>query len=100
MRNITSLSNEEIKSIVSLKDSKERYAQKKFVAEGVRTITTLTQGNTKLSALYIIPDMLETAHAIASPEKMVITSPYAYPGLPAWQASPFAKATEDTSADR
>lgn len=74
MRNITSLSNEEIKSIASLKDSKERYAQKKFIAEGVRTITTLAQGTMKLSALYITPDLLEAAHAITDALKIVIIS--------------------------
>ena len=74
MRNITSLSNEEIKNIASLKDAKERYAQKKFVAEGIRTIATILQGNIKLSMLYTVPDMLEQALALAPAEKIVIIS--------------------------
>jgi len=74
MRNITSLDNQEIKNIAALKDAKERYAQEKFVAEGVRTISTILKGNIKLSALYVIEKLFTQALEIAAADKIIIIS--------------------------
>ncbi len=52
MKVITSKTNEEIKSVCALHDRKERESQNKFIAEGLRTVTTLIKSGMKVVQLY------------------------------------------------
>lgn len=65
MKTITSKTNEEIKSVCALHDRKEREAQNKFIAEGLRTVTTLIKNSMKVVQLY------STEKHLAEAQKLV-----------------------------
>jgi TrmH family RNA methyltransferase len=61
---ITSLHHPLIKEIRKLHDHKGRDEQQRFIAEGVRTCTTLLTSPLACEYLFITPDMHETAQAL------------------------------------
>ena len=56
MKTILSTANEEIKSVRALHENKGRQEQKKFIAEGLRTCTTLIKNQMKLVQLYVLEE--------------------------------------------
>ena len=66
MKTITSRANEEVKSVCDLHDSKGRKAQNQFMAEGLRTCTTLIKNGMKLIQLYVTQDNLPAAQELAN----------------------------------
>lgn len=61
MKTITSLTNEDIKIVTALHHAKYRHMHQQFIAEGIRTISTLLQANIKLTQLYVTDEMLTQA---------------------------------------
>lgn len=61
MKVITSVTNEEIKAVTSLQHAKYRQANQHFIAEGLRTVSTLLQSGIKLYQLYVQDEMLTKA---------------------------------------
>lgn len=59
-KTITSVANEAVKHVVSLHLPKYRQEHQQFIAEGLRTITTLLQAGERLVALYVTNKMLPT----------------------------------------
>ena len=72
MKKITSLVNLEIKAITALSKTKERYAQKKFVAEGLRTCSTLLEAKMKLVQLYVTEDQLPFVQKICTEQYITL----------------------------
>lgn len=64
MKLITSTANPEIKKVASLGQAKNRYEEKKFIAEGFRTISTLIDGGMVLVQLYVTEHMLDQAQSL------------------------------------
>jgi TrmH family RNA methyltransferase len=64
-RQLTSTTNTEIKSVVDLHDARGRKKEKKFIAEGLRTISTLMQGGMQLHMVYVTQEMLDDAQKLA-----------------------------------
>lgn len=61
MKTITSLQNPEIKSVAALHSKKGRTEQNKFMAEGLRAITTITNAGYKPLAIYATDKMFDHA---------------------------------------
>lgn len=61
IKTITSRTNEEVKLVAALKDKKERDEQNKFIAEGLRTCSTLAKSGVKLVQLYTTKANLDDA---------------------------------------
>lgn len=59
-RIISSVQNDEIKEVIKLRDPKERRKQKRFIVEGLRTITTFLEAGHKPSVCYVLEDMVNT----------------------------------------
>lgn len=59
MKTITSVQNAEIKAVAQLSDSKERYKQGRFIAEGNRVCKTLLESGVQLVQLYVVPERLD-----------------------------------------
>src|SRR6516165_4380252 len=66
MKTITSKMNEEIKSVCALHDRKGREEQNRFIAEGLRTVTTLIKNKMKLVQLYATEKNLPDAQKLAN----------------------------------
>jgi len=74
-RTITSVQNDEVKSIVRLHDARERREHKLFIAEGIRTCTTLLENGMKISQLFLSDkSLIATFDTYIQPEKIVIVS--------------------------
>jgi TrmH family RNA methyltransferase len=71
---ITSRQNSEIKLIQELHGSKGRKSHKKFIAEGLRTCSTLLAGGCILEQLYVTEPVQQTAHALVSAEKITVVN--------------------------
>lgn len=65
MKTITSKTNEEIKLVCALHDRKGREEQNRFIAEGLRTVTTLIKNSMKIVQLYT------TEKYVADAQKLV-----------------------------
>jgi len=65
MKNITSVHNEEIKSVAALKNTKDRDDQGRFIAEGERVITTFVESGWKITTLYAIQELADRAEKLA-----------------------------------
>lgn len=64
MRSITSVQNPELKSLVRLKDRRDRERERLFLIEGARELTRAVEGNVALRTLYVCPELLSPdAHA-------------------------------------
>lgn len=74
MKIITSRQNPEIKLIQELHGSKERKLHKKFIAEGLRTCSTLLTGGCTLEQFYVTESVQQTAHALVSAEKITVVN--------------------------
>jgi TrmH family RNA methyltransferase len=66
MKTITSKTNEEIKSVCALHDRKGRETQNRFIAEGLRTVTTLIKNSMKLAQLFTTQENLAEAQKLAN----------------------------------
>jgi RNA methyltransferase, TrmH family len=66
MKTITSKANEEIKLVCALHDRKGREDQNRFIAEGLRTVTTLIKNRMKLMQLYTTEKNLSDAKNLAN----------------------------------
>jgi TrmH family RNA methyltransferase len=60
-RQITSTTNNEVKAVVQLHDTKGRKAQQKFIAEGLRACTDLIDGGMTLVMMYVTEDLIQDA---------------------------------------
>lgn len=65
MKQITSRQNPEISAVAALSDKHERYKQQRFVAEGLRTLSTLIENNAQLEQLYTVAHMAKIAQQLA-----------------------------------
>jgi TrmH family RNA methyltransferase len=74
MKTITSLQNPEIKIITGLHFTRERHQTKQFIAEGIRSITTLLENKVPLIQIYVIPNLLEDAFRIADQKNVTEVS--------------------------
>jgi TrmH family RNA methyltransferase len=74
MKVITSRQNPTIKELIKLHHQKYRYQQQRFIAEGLRTCTTLMQSRVSLIQLYVIEKMISFARTIAPTEKITLVS--------------------------
>lgn len=66
MKTITSRTNEEIKLVCDLHESKGRKAQNQFIAEGVRTCTTLVKSGMKLIQFYVTQEHAPAAQKLSN----------------------------------
>jgi RNA methyltransferase, TrmH family len=64
MKTITSRANETVKEVCELHDSKGRKAQNQFIAEGIRTCSTLIKNGMKPTQLYVVQDQLADAQEL------------------------------------
>ena len=64
IKTITSRTNEEIKQVATLKDKKAREEQNRFMAEGLRTCSTLAKTGMKLVQMYTTQANLEDVQDI------------------------------------
>lgn len=66
MKTITSKTNDEIKSVCALHDRKDRESQNRFIAEGLRTVTTLIKNSMKVVQLYTTEKYLSDAQKLVN----------------------------------
>jgi RNA methyltransferase, TrmH family len=66
MKTITSKINEEIKLVCALHDRKGREEQNRFIAEGLRTVSTLIKNQMKLVQLYTTEKNISDAKKLAN----------------------------------
>ena len=77
MRIITSRTNLQIKAVSALHHAKFRTKQQQFIAEGIRTCTTLIESNIELIInLFVTESMLTQAKKLVSEEKIILVSPH------------------------
>jgi len=74
MKIITSRTNPEIKSVHELHQAKHRKTQQKFIAEGIRTCTTLQESGITLETIYVTEPLVQHAHIIAPKENVIVVS--------------------------
>ncbi|MCX5922393.1 MAG: RNA methyltransferase [Candidatus Dependentiae bacterium] len=74
MKQIISIENMEIKSVAALKDSKERYAQGKFIAEGIRTVSTMVQKGMLPFMLYATEKLMPQAQELVADDHITLVS--------------------------
>jgi len=75
MKQITSLQNDEVKLVVQLcKESRERHSQKLFVAEGLRTCSTLIESNVRLVQLYCVYNQVDKIESLCDEEFVTVVS--------------------------
>lgn len=72
MKTISSRTNETVKHIVSLHQKKQRTAHKQFIAEGLRTCTTLIESGVTLAQLFIIEQHVQAAQQIVPDENITL----------------------------
>jgi TrmH family RNA methyltransferase len=76
MKYISSTQNPEIKLITKLLDAKQRYKRGLFLAEGIRTCSTLAQSGIKLQQVYVIEEKIKEALEWCNADKItIITQP-------------------------
>jgi TrmH family RNA methyltransferase len=73
MKEITSVANEEIKSVTALQQAKYRQEKKQFIAEGIRTIQTLLESGLSLDMLYVLDDKKIMTHVQKLVDNQYIT---------------------------
>lgn len=74
MKSISSPTNPAIKNVLALHDSKGRRAQGRYIAEGLRVITTIMENGRKPVEVYVTETMIEQGQAIATPQKLTLVS--------------------------
>ncbi|MCA9770085.1 RNA methyltransferase [Candidatus Dependentiae bacterium] len=72
MKKISSRQNQDIKNVTALHKKKERYAQKKFIAEGLRVCNTLLVNNYKLVHMYVTEKTQRRVHELVSTDKITL----------------------------
>ena len=72
MKTITSVHNEEVKSVAKLASTKERSIQGKYIAEGLRTCQTLLECDAQLVKLYITDEHEGVALSLTSEDLITI----------------------------
>lgn len=70
IKTITSKTNEEIKLVCALHDRKGRQEQNRFMAEGLRTVSTLVKNGMKVVQLYTTQELLNEAQRLVN-ESMI-----------------------------
>ena len=75
MKQITSLINPDIKLVHQLHIKKGRQEQQRFIAEGLRTCSTLVESSVHLARLYVTEETHEKALEIFSKDKITVVSP-------------------------
>ena len=74
MKTISSRQNPEIIAVAALATSKERSRQGMFMAEGLRTCTTLIKSPLRLAQLYITEPMVKNVSTLVNPKLITIVS--------------------------
>lgn len=74
MKTITSIGNEEVKSVAALKNGKDRDGQGRFIAEGLRVISTFIAAGWKPTMLYATDAMIEKAQEMVVPSSITLVS--------------------------
>ncbi len=72
MKKITSRNNPLVKKIVALHQVKERKKAQQFIAEGIRTCSTLINAGYQPIILYVIDTMLDYAKKFIAKEKIIL----------------------------
>jgi len=72
MKRITSRNNPLIKKIVALHKTKQRKTAQQFIAEGIRTCSTLINAGYQPITLYVIDTMLDYAKQFTNEEKIIL----------------------------
>jgi len=72
MKTINSRTNETVKHIVSLHQKKHRTAHKEFIAEGLRTCSTLIESGVALLQLFITEQHLQTAEKLTQNDNITL----------------------------
>ena len=72
MKKITSRNNPLIKKIVALHQVKNRKRAQQFIAEGIRTCSTLINAGYQPITLYVVDTMLDYAKKFIVKEKIIL----------------------------
>lgn len=74
MKSISSRTHQEVKALSALSQTKHRHTQQRFIAEGLRTISTIIAGGLEPEKIYITHEWIDTISKNISPEKLVLIS--------------------------
>jgi len=74
MKTINSRSNDTIKHVASLHQKKQRYAHRQYIAEGLRTSSTLIEHGAKLLQLFITEHHTQAAHQLVDEQYITLVS--------------------------
>lgn len=74
MKIIESRQNPEVKGIVALHERKNRLLRKLYIAQGLRTCTTLIQSGQKLKNLYVTYRMLDQARDLVDEKHITVVN--------------------------
>ncbi|HEB41628.1 MAG TPA: RNA methyltransferase [Candidatus Dependentiae bacterium] len=72
MKKITSRNNPLIKKVVALHQAKQRKTEQQFIAEGIRTCSTLIDSGYQPITLYVVNTMLDQAKKFIEEEKIIL----------------------------
>jgi RNA methyltransferase, TrmH family len=76
MKTITSRFNDEIKEVAALGQAKERKKLKQFIAEGLRTCSTLINSPIELVQLYVTEEMYPSIKHLVHENDVTLVSPH------------------------
>lgn len=74
MKSVSSTTNPAVKNVLALQDTKGRRKQGRFIAEGLRVITTIMENGRKPVEVYVTETMIEQGQAMATPQKLTLVS--------------------------
>jgi len=75
IRKINSHTNSLVKHVVKLHSAKNRTIAQEFIAEGMRTISTIIEAGHKPLILFVVEDFLHHAKQLANDDAIVIVAP-------------------------
>jgi TrmH family RNA methyltransferase len=75
IRKVNSHANSLVKHVVKLHSAKNRTIAQEFIAEGLRTISTIINAGHKPTTLFIVEELLAQAQKIAHEDAIVIVAP-------------------------
>jgi RNA methyltransferase, TrmH family len=74
LKKITSATNPLIQEVVKLHSTKYRTQLQKFIAEGFRTVSTLTNNGMQPLTLFVTEELLDDALTLTSDEKIILVT--------------------------
>src|SRR2546430_2268355 len=74
MKSLSSITNPEIKAVIALHEAKGRKKQDRYIAEGIRVITTIIEAGQKPLTIYVTEPMIEQTKKLGTLKNITLVS--------------------------